>query len=325
MQSVSDVLARLSQYQEFLDRPTAPAHWWSSPSGHVLGGRDLQREEQGTWLGVTKQGRIAVLTNYREEGVVNPEAKSRGAIVNSYLTQPVDSHEPTDRFIERLVLCERLKGVGGFSLVCGKLDEPLAVVSNRTPSVEGISWIADGKNGTVGLSNTAFGDRSWPKVVKGEELLASTITSDAGHSKSEAEFIEDLFLLLSDDSLPRQPKGEGWEAYVKELRKSIFIPVIGGDGVVEASAQDLAAAKSDHCANAKQTSKEAKEDGPGSLYGTQKQTVLLVNHQGRVTFVERTVRDRAGNALAAADRDQHFHFEIEGWKEGESRNGHEQN
>ena len=47
-------------------RPTAPAHFWE---GHpdLLAGKDLLGG--GTWLGVTKTGRVAWLTNFRE---VNP-------------------------------------------------------------------------------------------------------------------------------------------------------------------------------------------------------------------------------------------------------------
>ena len=48
---------------EFLSRPTEPCHIWPDHP-HVLGGRDITGG--GTWLGITKHGRAAFLTNYRE-------------------------------------------------------------------------------------------------------------------------------------------------------------------------------------------------------------------------------------------------------------------
>ena len=48
---------------EFYERQTQPAHWWEDHQ-EVLGGRDLQAG--GTWMGLTKGGRFAALTNYRE-------------------------------------------------------------------------------------------------------------------------------------------------------------------------------------------------------------------------------------------------------------------
>ena len=254
------------------------------------------------------------MTNFREEGVIKPEARSRGAIVNAFLTQPPHSSDGTGKFIHDLVEAEGLKGVGGFSLVCGKLGEPLAVISNRTPNVEETVWIAKDKGETIGLSNAAFSNRSWPKVLRGEALLSSAIEQDLSERESQASLIEHLFCILDDDTLPRKSNEHPWDSYVRELRKSIFIPSIGGNGAEQSGAEDLAAAKSDEHIIVEDAAKaaQAKHD-LGTVYGTQKQTVVLVGHQGRVTFVERTLYDAMGRATAAPDRDRTFQFDIEGW------------
>lgn len=310
----SSILQGLRQYQEFLNRSTAPAHWWASPNDNVLAGRDLQRKEQGTWLGITKQGRIAILTNFREEGAIKFGARSRGAMVNAFLTQASHSSENTERFIEKLVEGDGLKGVGGFSLVCGKIGEPLAVISNRTPSVQGITWVAKDSDQTIGLSNAAFADKSWPKVSRGEELLAAAVKNSVVQRSSKASFIEDMFNLLSHDTLPRKSKDCPWDTHVKTLRQSIFIPAIGGESAVESRAEDLAAAKSDQRVEIEEQTKEAqKRNGLSGLYGTQKQTVILVDRHGRVTFVERTLYDATARAIATADRERMFEFDMEGW------------
>ncbi|CAD6579570.1 MAG: hypothetical protein ASARMPRED_009182 [Alectoria sarmentosa] len=309
-------LILINNRDEFLTRPTAPANWWVSPNDNVLGGRDLQRKEQGTWLGITKQGRIAVLTNFREEGAIKPEARSRGAMVNAFLTQPPQSSNGTEKFVHDLVEDEGLKGVGGFILVCGRVGEPLAVISNRTPNVEDTTWIAKDKGETIGLSNAALGNRSWPKVIRGEALLSSAIKQNLSEQKSQASFTKHLFHILGDDTLPRRPKDYSWDSSVQELRKSIFIPAIGGEGAERSRAEDLAAAKSDQHVNVENGTKAAvtKHDLDG-VYGTQKQTVVLVDRRGRVTFMERTLYDATSKATVAPDRDRAFQFDIEGWKD----------
>ena len=66
---------------EFHARPAAPAEFWSDRPG-ILAGRDL--EARGTWMGVSRNGRFAAVTNYR--GGTEPSAKhSRGALVTGFL------------------------------------------------------------------------------------------------------------------------------------------------------------------------------------------------------------------------------------------------
>lgn len=66
---------------EFHRRPAAPAEFWSDrPS--ILAGRDL--EARGTWMGLSRRGRFAAVTNYR--GGTEPRAvESRGALVTRFL------------------------------------------------------------------------------------------------------------------------------------------------------------------------------------------------------------------------------------------------
>src|ERR1043165_4074337 len=66
---------------EFHARPAAPAEFWSDHPG-ILAGRDL--EARGTWMGVSRNGRFAAVTNYR--GGTEPSARhSRGALVTRFL------------------------------------------------------------------------------------------------------------------------------------------------------------------------------------------------------------------------------------------------
>ena len=60
---------------EFYARPTAPSSFWKSHP-HLLAGQDL--EANGTWMGVTRNGYVAALTNVRDPHNINKNAVSRG-------------------------------------------------------------------------------------------------------------------------------------------------------------------------------------------------------------------------------------------------------
>ena len=296
--------------QEFLTRPTLPADWWTAPNHDVLGGRDLLRDEQGTWLGITREGRIAVLTNFREDEL-KTEARSRGTLVNAFLTQPAGSGQSTENFVKSLVDGEGLKGIGGFSLVCGRIGEHLAVISNRTPSVEGITWIANTKGETVGLSNAAIADRSWTKVTRGEKMMIEEIEKSVAAQDSKESLIKALFGILSSNTLPQISVGKDWESQLKNLRESIFIPAIGGDSPKFESAEEVATARfKEYVHSEKPENHPSESDGRSGVYGTQKQTVVLVTHGGKVTFVERTLYDANGWEITGVERDRSFEFEV---------------
>jgi len=66
---------------EFHARPAAPAAFWEDPPA-ILAGRDL--EAHGTWMGISRGGKFAAVTNYR--GGTEPRAaQSRGSLVAAFL------------------------------------------------------------------------------------------------------------------------------------------------------------------------------------------------------------------------------------------------
>jgi uncharacterized protein with NRDE domain len=324
--------------QEYLHRPTAPAAWWQDPNSQVLGSRDLARPEQGTWMGVTKQGRVAVLTNYREPAPFS--SVSRGAIVNEFLTElgpqatdPSSSsssssssdrkqqqgQRSTRQFVLDMIESQTAKKAGGFSLVCGKVGEPLAIISNRMPdNIDAVTWVATKRGETVGLSNTVLHDRTWPKIINGEILMQaaidahiqahSTATTIAGggggtaggsiNAAEEEDLISRLFAVLTTDSLPRMAdRAPVKEQYMSQLKESIFIPLLGDRAKFEAEKEQLA-----------QLGLAGYMSG---LYGTQKQTVLLVDYNGRVRYVERSLYDEHVHPIAVGKGDRSFEFVIE--------------
>lgn len=105
---------------EFHARAADPAAFWKDHPD-ILAGRDL--EAGGTWMGVSRSGRFAAVTNYR--GGRDPNAReSRGALVTKFLSGTFD----TKSFIEK---AERTAATySGFNfLACD--GEELWWLSNR--------------------------------------------------------------------------------------------------------------------------------------------------------------------------------------------------
>ncbi|MFZ5505659.1 MAG: NRDE family protein, partial [Pseudomonadota bacterium] len=68
---------------EFHRRPTAALDFWPD-APQVLAGRDLQ--SGGSWMGVSRSGRFAALTNYRDPSTQRADTRSRGELVARFLT-----------------------------------------------------------------------------------------------------------------------------------------------------------------------------------------------------------------------------------------------
>jgi uncharacterized protein with NRDE domain len=329
----------LDNRDEFILRPTSRPHWWHSHHQDILSARDLQREEQGTWLGITKSGNFAVLTNYRETDTHDADhpiqgARSRGGMVTAWLTSPND--ESIQEFVHRLLDGDGVKGVGGFSLLCGKLRkckdtenelEPLAIISNRSGSPDEVPWVAERRGEAYSLSNTSFLDPdTWPKVKMGKEKILEVVEESVKTNMSEEELVNKLYAILDTDTLPAQD-GRDFEDFIYELRKSIFIPSIGDVSIPDKApkADEIAAAEPNaiHVKEGINTNLQAEKtpnngNNMTGIYGTQRQTIILVDWDGNVTFRERSLWDAEGHPIPRGQGDMKFEFKIDGWN-GESK------
>jgi len=160
---------------EYHARPAARAAWWDEG---WLAGRDL--EAGGTWLGITRGGRWAVITNVREPGQHDPNAPSRGTLVVRYLAHPGDS----EAAMREVVLSGERHN--GFNLLGG---EPGAAHwgSNRGPAARALD------PGIYGLSNELL-DTPWPKVLRIKAAFAQWCREE----RSDAAATADLFSMLYD-------------------------------------------------------------------------------------------------------------------------------
>lgn len=322
---------------EYILRPTSRPGWWRHPTsgGEVLSSRDLQRAERGTWFGITRNGLLAVLTNYREldmHDMAHPVhgVKSRGAVVTAWLGGLADGG--ISEGVRRLVKNGGVAGVGGFSMVSGKLRRKgggIAIVSNRARQAGDVPLVGQQRGQTWGLSNTVFDDpEEWPKVKAGKRLLDDVVSEAASKHLSQEELVERLFAVLDTNTLPCRSPEAGFEDYVSQLKHTIFVPAIGDSAhrqaMHEAMAKGWSAVKGEAKAVEELMAEQRPDAHPSAetvaafetgMYGTQRQTVMLVDWEGSVTFVERALWDGHGNAIRRGEGDVVFRFKIEGWNE----------
>ena len=219
-------LLLLGNRDEFHPRPTRAATFWNEEGQpDLLAGKDL--EAGGTWLGVTRSGRFAALTNIR-----SPQARrgprSRGTLVLDYLTGDLSPGE------YMASLAGDLDGYAGFNLLAGDASE-LWHLNSQEGRAEPLA------PGIYGLSNASL-NSPWPKL---QALCAGLEQNLDADSDALLELLSDS-REYPDQQLPDSGVGLEWE------RRLSATFILGED------------------------------------YGTRASSLLSIEADGSVTFVERS-------------------------------------
>jgi len=162
---------------EFHVRPAAAAAFWSDHA-EILAGRDL--EARGTWMGVSRSGRFAAVTNYR--GAREPRAaKSRGALVSRFL----ENSQAPGKYMEGI------KGslYSGFNLLAADRND-LWWISNRDGAPRRLA------PGIYGLGNLLLDS---PEVEAAKQRLRSAI--------DPAPAVDSLFTVLAQSRIVNEEYG----------------------------------------------------------------------------------------------------------------------
>lgn len=176
---------------EFHARAATPAGWWREG---WLAGRDV--EGGGTWLGITRGGRWALLTNVREPERKDATAPTRGTLVPRVLASALP---PASALAAVTADTQRYNG---FNLVAGEGREA-AWTSNRASGPRALT------PGVVGLSNAAL-DTPWPKVLASRDRVAEWCVRGAEDPEALFTMLADASL-APDDALPRTGVSLEWE------------------------------------------------------------------------------------------------------------------
>jgi len=175
---------------EFYKRPTAPAAFWPDHP-QVLAGRDL--EAGGTWMGITRTGRFAALTNFRDPSRQEPQAPSRGRLVADFLI----GDQSINAYLDGLLA----SAYNGFNLLLGD-GERLVAFSNVSNERHEL------KPGIYGLSNALL-DTPWPKVGAGKTALEAALNALPDEHRLWALLRDDR--THPDDALPATGVPLEWE------------------------------------------------------------------------------------------------------------------
>lgn len=184
---------------EFHARPTDPMdHWPDGPaSPPILAGRD--RQAGGTWLGIGRDRRVGVVTNFREPSRPAPGAPTRGRLIPAFL----QGRDPPARFLD--AVAREAGDYAGFNLLLADHAE-LWYGSNRSERFA--TALAPG---VYGLSNGLI-DTPWPKLRRVRTGLGDWVARGAGPDDLGA-----LLALLADDrpadpaELPQTGLSPEWE------------------------------------------------------------------------------------------------------------------
>ncbi len=167
---------------EFYPRATAQADFWPEYP-QLLAGRDL--EGGGTWLGVTRGGRFAAVTNYREPGKTRADAPSRGALATEFLLCGDTAME----YLRRVA--DRGANYNGFNLLV-RDESGFCWYSNR----------ADGARelppGVYALSNHLL-DTAWPKVARGKAGFESILGASVLDESALLDLLSDRTAALEEE------------------------------------------------------------------------------------------------------------------------------
>ena len=181
---------------EFHERPTAPMAAWPAPD-NLLAGRDLRAG--GTWLGVDRDRRFGVVTNFRERQKPAPGAPSRGQLIADFLRRPAN---PRDYLSG---LAPQAAEFSGFNQLLADGNSHWYASNRAEPCARPLP------PGVYGLSNELL-DTPWPKLRRVRARFEAWLATSSQDSP------EELFALLADPTrvgedseLPRTGLTLEWE------------------------------------------------------------------------------------------------------------------
>ena len=151
-------LILVANRDEHYARETQPLHPWHNPAD-IIAGRDLQ--QNGTWLGISREGRFSAVTNVRNGFKNLPASRSRGLLTTEFLSSNISAENYAQALIQTTV------PYNGFNLILADSDG-LFYVSNSGQSEA--PYLQQIQPGIHSLSNASL-NTPWPKARAQQQAL----------------------------------------------------------------------------------------------------------------------------------------------------------
>jgi uncharacterized protein with NRDE domain len=158
----------------------------------VLAGRDL--EKGGTWMGITRTGRFAALTNFRDPRARKENAPSRGLLVSGFLL----GDKAPQSYLAGIVR----EQYEGFNLVAGDGDG-LWYLSSHSAQPAQLAL------GAYGISNHVM-DTPWPKLTRAKARFSALLAQPKIDMEPLFDMLADRHT-PDDQELPDTGVGIEWE------------------------------------------------------------------------------------------------------------------
>ncbi|KAK7098742.1 transport and Golgi organization protein 2 homolog [Littorina saxatilis] len=253
-------LVLVNNRDEFWNRPTKPADFWTDNPSCISGLDLVQGREGGTWFGASHQGRIGCLVNISAPQELNKQG--RGHLVTDFLT----TKDTIQAYAEKIV--PEKNNYNGFVLSLIELRKDssrMALVTNDE--------LADKASVVSAINANEYNARGnspvkipWLKVTKGRDEFRK-IVQDHRTVSSKGRLKDELFKLMHtneknwpDPQLHKQGKECGWELKSMEAISSVFVW------------------------------------DPNRQYGTRTTTVLLIDKEGNCDYTETNLQTPVDSA-----------------------------
>jgi uncharacterized protein with NRDE domain len=194
---------------EFHARAATPLAKWPPPA-QMIAGRDLRA--RGTWLGIDRERRFGVVTNFRELQPALPSAPSRGELIPEYLG--VRGAPSARRAAEFFAALEPQAGeYGGFNLLLSDADSLWYGSNRNTPFARSLT------PGVYGLANESL-DTPWPKLERVRSGFRKWLR------RAPPAGVEGLFALLADRTPAEEPPAAHTGALPREWARALSAPFV---------------------------------------------------------------------------------------------------
>jgi uncharacterized protein with NRDE domain len=177
-------LMLIGNRDEFYARPALPLHWWDV--GTVLAGRDIQGG--GTWLGVSRSGRLAALTNFRSSNAVRDHTPSRGELVANFL----QTDQTTTAFLNDLTV--QSHRYNPFNLL---VFDGVTLMGFQSRDAKVVPMLP----GVGAVSNADF-HTPWPKLDRLSKALKASTAQNASDNSTLIGLLQDR-CVAPDEALPQ--------------------------------------------------------------------------------------------------------------------------